>query len=350
MRKRSGIRAPIFCVASLCFVGAAQAQGVVDQEQPLTRPSEATHAVGGGSEQKLAQTFTVGAEGSLTEIRLPIACSSGELIVEIQLLDRRGMPSGRTVTSGRVPASDIGPPLGEYRSIALDPPLDVLPGQQYAIVISNPTGTCGMLRGPERDSYSGGTGFFDARPNPPGWIGFKGGPGDPDQPHDLPFQTVVDTSTSAAAENRCVGMTAGGAVPLPFSRDLPVCGCLSDVVLNEWQCRFLHPDFFIVRRIPFPLQAGKKFKEEWAFTPLTKLDGPVRIEMTGAGLSKPIKYEFGKRSKIGGFEHFKVQGVAPEQGADLPGFVRFSYPMEDAQSEFAKEFGFDSTISGDQIK
>jgi hypothetical protein len=354
VQKSSGLPTLFLCLPLLFFANAAHAQGTVDQEQPVTAAGP-TYAVGGSSDQKLAQSFTVGLEGALTEIHLPVSCSSGELIVEIQSLDSGGRPSGRTVASGRVPARDIGPPLSNFRPISLEEPLDVLPGQHYAIIISNPTGTCGMLQGPEGNSYGGGTGFFDARPNRPGWIGFKGGPGSPDQPQDLPFKTVVDTTVSSMAaapaiENGCFGMTASGTFPLPFDRDLPICNCLSDPVLNEWRCRLLHPDFFIIRRIPFPLNAGGPFTEEWAFTPLTELDGAVSVEIVGAGMSKLVTHVFGENSKPGTFEYFRLEGVVPKQSREMMGMVRFSYPMKTATSKYLREFGFDSTIRKGQIK
>ena len=108
---------------------------------------------------------------------------------------------------------------------------------------------------------------------------------------------------------------------------------------------FLHPPTNSV-----PLNAGNPFTEEWAFTPLTELDGAVSVEIVGAGMSKPVKHVFGENSKPGAFEYFRLEGIAPKQSREMIGMVRFSYPMKTATSKYQKEFGFDSTIRKGQVK
>ena len=171
--------APIGAALLALSAPAAIAADIVDQEQTMTTTTP--FAIGGDAEELLAQSFTLGMAGEMTHIRIPVACSSGELIVEIQRLGADGLPNGDVVTRARVPAADIPPPLGDFVSIYFSPPVTVSPGEKYAIVLSNPTGECGMLSGPAGDSYPGGQFFYDARPDEPGWIGGKDRPAVPDR-------------------------------------------------------------------------------------------------------------------------------------------------------------------------
>ncbi|WDI30728.1 hypothetical protein PUV54_12270 [Hyphococcus flavus] len=313
---------------------------VVDQEQLITEDSPT--AIGGASEQELAQSFTVGVTGYLTQIRIPVACSTGELIVEIQRLNADGEPSGAVVTGARVAAGDLPAPPGTFRTIRLSPPLLVEAGDRYAIVLKNETGVCSILSGPEGDSYPGGQYFYDSRPNPPGWVGGKDRPAPSSTPGDMPFQTIIDDGVGGGSSNRCFGNTGSGPVPLPFADDLPICRCLSDPGLNQWRCRLLHPDFFIVRRIPMPpFNAKDVITEEWAFTPLRPLDGSVRMVMYSPYAQKPAVYDFGKKSKPGSFEYLRVERNLKDMEMLKGAAVEFMYPMRDASSPFQKSFGFD---------
>jgi hypothetical protein len=74
-----------------------------------------------------------------------------------------------------------------FESLRLPRRLAVEPGDFLAIVLSNGAGSCGVAASPDGDSYAAGRAWFDARPNPPGWL-----PVSPLSPEDdLPFQTVV---------------------------------------------------------------------------------------------------------------------------------------------------------------
>ena len=326
----------VVVVISLFACGSIMAGDIVDQEQLVTDTSR-PRAVGGGpaSEQKIAQTFTVGTTGFITQIRLPISCNSGELIVEIQRLGADGKPNGVVVGSERIAAGDLPTPQTDFKTIFFSPPLAVRSGEKFAIVLSNPTGSCGLLAGPEGDSYAGGESFFDARPNPPGWANRSG---------DFAFQTVVDDGGSGGSSNFCFGTFGAGPIPLPINADVPLCRCVSDAGSNSWGCRMFHPDFFIIRRIEFPPNARGRFTERWAFTPLTKLSGPVKMRFKGDGLRAPIVHEFGKRSKEGKFEFFKISRKMSSGGARINGEATFSYPMKIAVSPFLRKFGFDAAI------
>ena len=65
--------------------------------------------IGGASEQKLAQVVTTGIDGLLTSISLPVACASGDLIVEIQGVTA-ARPNGLVHASETVPGETL-PPL-----------------------------------------------------------------------------------------------------------------------------------------------------------------------------------------------------------------------------------------------
>ncbi len=178
-------------LTTLAFAAPAAADPpalVLDQQQPLIDAAENTMAVGGSSEQKLAQTFTVGVAGKLAEVRFPIGCADGRLVVEIQGATATGEPDGVTLVSTTVRASRLPSVVpATFESIRLPRRLRVAPGDRLAIVLSNDSGSCGVAASPDGDTYADGQGYFDARPNPPGWLPFF--PLSPED--DMPFQTVV---------------------------------------------------------------------------------------------------------------------------------------------------------------
>jgi hypothetical protein len=192
-RDRRALAVAVVLAASLAAAASAIAQPPtlrVDQQQPVIDGTKSTLAVGGGSEseQKLAQTFTVGRDGRLAQVRFAIGCSDGVLDVEIQGTTPSGEPDGvalvrRSFRAERLP--EIVP--GTFETLFLPRRLAVGPGEVLAIVLSNDTGSCGVAKSPDGDTYPDGKAFFDARPNNPGWL-----PLAPLLPEDdLAFQTVV---------------------------------------------------------------------------------------------------------------------------------------------------------------
>lgn len=174
----------------LLIAASAHAQSpnnFIDQMQPLIDTTAGALAIGGASQEKLAQTVTVGHDGRLRGVYLPIVCDSGRLIVEIRNVDSSGTPSSILLGRSSFPAGDIAMigPLFRYFNLDDDSDLSFVSGNRFAIVLRNPTGTCGIFRGPTGDSYTGGAGFFDALPNPPGWIPFSA----TETGLDLPFVT-----------------------------------------------------------------------------------------------------------------------------------------------------------------
>ncbi|MDH3660658.1 MAG: hypothetical protein OEU92_11655 [Alphaproteobacteria bacterium] len=68
----------------------------------------------------------------------------------------------------------------------------------------------------------------------------------------------------------------GSALGIP--RWLPVCRCLEDPGLREFRCALAHPDFFLVRRIPWPIPVEQEFDISWTMTPLTNMRGDITIK------------------------------------------------------------------------
>jgi hypothetical protein len=160
---------------------------VVDQQQPVIDKSVGGTAIGGASEQKLAQVVTAGISGPLMAVKMPIGGSSGDLVIEIQEVTG-DEPNGtvlasETFNSTNYPAEDSD----GMRRFAFSAPVDITDGHTFAIVLSSPGGSYGIFRGPTGNPYPGGDGFYDARPNTPGrWVPLS-------TRRDLPFKTIVHT-------------------------------------------------------------------------------------------------------------------------------------------------------------
>jgi len=164
---------------------------MIDQQQPVIVNTVGGVAIGGTYEEKLAQVVTSGISGVLTEVRFPVACSSGDLVVEIQGVNAEGQPNGVVLTSQTIPGTSLPsffPEVASFRSLPLSAPVSFSAGDRFAIVLSS-AGECGVFQGPIGDSYSEGNAYFDARPNQKGvWVcicNFAG------ERFDLPFQTIV---------------------------------------------------------------------------------------------------------------------------------------------------------------
>ncbi len=195
MRKQSKVVASIILFVLIAGRGSLAAATQVDQQQPVIEITAGGLAIGGGSQQKLAQVVTVGVSGFLTEVRFPIACHSADLIIDIEGVTD-GRPNGIVLNSETFAGVELpafGPDPVSFRAFSFARPTLFSAGDRFAIVLKS-TGTtafegCGLFQGPLGDSYAGGDGFFDARPNPEGrWVclcDFAGGR------FDLPFQTVV---------------------------------------------------------------------------------------------------------------------------------------------------------------
>jgi hypothetical protein len=158
-----------------------------DQQQPIFDLTEGGLAIGGQSNQLLAQVITPGISGTLRSVAFPLACDNGSLIVQVEGVTN-GAPNGSVLSSDTIPASafpQFPPNPVAFRTISLALPPPVTAGTQVALVLMNGTGSCGIFQGPVGDPYAGGDGYYDALPNPSGWLLLSG------TRKDLPFKTVV---------------------------------------------------------------------------------------------------------------------------------------------------------------
>jgi hypothetical protein len=177
----------VAAVLACCSAAAAQpAATAIDAMQPVAETAGGTLAIGGGSEQRLAQTFTVELAGRLAGAFLPVVCASGRLVIEIRDVVA-GLPGDSVLARRAVSATHVASLGFHFQLFPLGGGVAVAPGDRLALVLANPTGSCGLARGPAGDSYPGGEAFFEALPNQPGWIPFSATADD----HDLPFLAVV---------------------------------------------------------------------------------------------------------------------------------------------------------------
>lgn len=158
----------------------------VDQQQLLMDQTVGALAVGGASEQRLAQVVTAADAGDLLGLRVPVGCRSGALSVSIHGV-RGEEPNDVLLASGSFSASQVRAShdaLESYPLLRVEPPAPLAAGQKFAIVL-DATGDCGLWQGPAGDSYELGDAYFEALPNPPGWLLLSG------PAYDLPFQTIM---------------------------------------------------------------------------------------------------------------------------------------------------------------
>jgi len=166
----------------------------IDQRQIGIDLTTGTLAIGGGSDQKLAQVVTAGTSGLLTAVGIPLA-GNGTLDLEIQGVTAH-QPNGNILAAQSFDGSafpDFFTDPQGFRRLELAQPIFFSAGTSFAFVLSAPGAqqgdSFGVLQGPVGDSYSGGDAFFDARPNAMGvWAPFSDFGRD-----DLPFETFVQT-------------------------------------------------------------------------------------------------------------------------------------------------------------
>ncbi len=278
---------------ALAASGMASAAETVDQSQTAVDVASGYLGIGGGSEQRLAQTFTAGRTGDLVALRLPVSgCGGGDLVIEVRLAGPDGGPDGALLNTTRIDPALVPVIFSDLHEFRLSTPVRVRTSVAYAFVVRmDPealTSNCNFAHTPLGELYEGGAFYYDARPNPPGWvIGAETG-----ARLDLAFETIVDTGTPPpVSSNNCLSPgVPGGAAPIP--ENLPVCRCLRDAGLREFRCALLHPDFFAIRRTPWPLDLDRPYTETWEVLPLTKLKAPIGLRLTGDNISQPIDLGF----------------------------------------------------------
>lgn len=341
----------VFLFVMLIFItphSVTAASYVIDQQQPLINESAGFLGVGGDSEQKLAQTFTVGMSGDLAGLRLPVAgCGRGDLLIQL-VRQVTGQPTGLLLRALIISGSDVPFSYTGFTDFFFPAPISVSTGDKLAFSVQTigVDSYCSYATAPTGDTYSRGDGFFDSRPNPPGWLSFKSVP---DPFNDLAFFTLMEDLSIPGSSGNCVipgrvDPVTGLPLELPISNLVPACRCFEDASAREMRCGILHPDFFIVREFPMPLVPGKEFKERWRFTPLTELDGPVRVTISGGALQQSVKHEFGLKAGKKKPETFTFKGMAPIEASLIQGSALIEYDMQGAKSEYQRSFGVDTSI------
>ena len=185
----------VLCLSLFCSSAVFAVQPRIDQEKPAVDNIGPTLAIGSGSHQKLAQVFTAGQSGRLTHVMVPISCDAAATIT-VQIQGVTGaLPSG-VVLASETMSGDTYPtytppystvPDAGFRLVEFQPAQVVTAGKPYAIVLSA-IGDCSILSAPAGDFYTGGHAYYDALPNPPGWVRLAPPQGPSD---DLSFQTFV---------------------------------------------------------------------------------------------------------------------------------------------------------------
>jgi hypothetical protein len=177
----------------------------LDQEQP-SFASGAVNIVGPGFVPfSGAQTFTAGRSGQLDRVDLPLVRriqSVGPLTVEIRGLIASGAPGTAALASAAVPAERV--PIGgneaiAFVDVALDAPVTVAAGSQYAIVAY--TGGSNAIRWGVDDAgpYEGGAAFRSMASPPSTWFPFDPATADfAFRTYVAPADTTAPTSTATA--------------------------------------------------------------------------------------------------------------------------------------------------------
>lgn len=204
----------------LILAGSSAGAATIDQQQNLMDTSISL-AVGGGSDQKLAQVVTPGVAGLLTEVRVPIGCD-GSASLTLEINDAVEGPAQTNLAVATF-AGSLFPPgnPSQLQSLPLATPPFIPAETPFALILSA-SGDCGLTPGPVGESYTRGKAYFDARPNPPGvWVCMCEFANTAD---DLAFQTFVDpvcrvpdvvgqTRAAAEPELRRYGCAVGGVTP-----------------------------------------------------------------------------------------------------------------------------------------
>lgn len=178
------------------------ASGIVDQEQSVVPRLDAGDTIGQAANNVLAQVFTAGVSGQLTDADLPVVCGgTGTLTIEIRstvaysgrAVPGTGVLAAVSVAMNALPTADAS----GFRTFTFPTPASITAGSSYAIVASAPGSiypdNCYLPEGPVGDSYSGGDAWFmnatqQSPSTPGGWLCLCDLSA---SPFDYPFRTRV---------------------------------------------------------------------------------------------------------------------------------------------------------------
>lgn len=183
------LRSSGFTVLLVAMSGAAFAAQPEFETEQVNLDTASLLALGGSSQQRLAQAFKVDVGGYLSHLTLPMSCQPKARIHITIEKTSGGVPNGSVLAYEVVPGhvfSSVPTPAVGFRIVEFGSPVKLGPGQ-YAFTLTAKDGDCGVYAGPVGDSYPGGKGYFEALPNPPGWIELFDAAGT----RDLAFQVFM---------------------------------------------------------------------------------------------------------------------------------------------------------------
>lgn len=242
--------------------------GVVMDQYIVGWHADEPLAVGGGSEQMLAQTYESGRDGTLDHVKIVLGCSAGSsglVTVEVRSVRGDGTPSDTVLGATSLSAATF-PVEAMLQEIPM-PAVRIHSGTEYALVIRGTRDLACATRpgaGPWLHSSGVGPAFFDARPNPPGWAPYIN--------HGIDgyvmFQAWVDTG-GPSSPRYCDFETADGMPNNWLPNDVPLCGCARDPGLVAHRCWFATPDFVLWRTLA-PTFDRPRVRAEWSLVPMTE--------------------------------------------------------------------------------
>jgi hypothetical protein len=324
----------IFLCIFLILAPPVSAGVVLDQYENLWS-SVATVPIGGATEQQLAQTFEAGITGHLDHLQLVFTCepdSVGLFTVEIQKVGADGLPNGGLLGSVSLDSSTLNLVPPALRDVVV-PGVDLVAGNKYAIVMrAADTANCFASEGPIEAGmfgYPRGSGYFDARPNPPGWMLFQ------PQSLDLPFYTYMRVA-ELTGPLYCNFKDASGVPNDWLPNNVPICGCLSDRTSRVNRCWFSFPGFSLWREIePFSGRPHRRLR--WSVVPFDSQFPGMTIDESGIDgdfLSVPVAFPAGLRAGKPAHEVASYQGVAMESLVT----IRFPGPSGEIKTVFRTRF------------
>jgi hypothetical protein len=143
-------------VGALSTVAYPWAAGASVLDQAQTGPSDDVWRIGGGYRPEMAQIFTAGQYGFISDVAVYLdnLTAEGPVTVSIQTVIG-GEPSGTELGRGEIPADTL-PPYDQpgWVETAVRANILVLPGDQFAVVVASPSGTIRWFS--TRNAYTGG--------------------------------------------------------------------------------------------------------------------------------------------------------------------------------------------------
>lgn len=214
-------------MAAVSFLGVTPiyAAGALDQSQTnQTAVGQAGAAILGVE----AQAFTAGITGNLDQLNLAIAtfAPAGTLIIEIRTVDGSGLPTagpalgGTTVPLSTLPITTGAPPIA-FTSFPLNPPVQVVAGIQYAIVISTTVSNVDWAYS-TGDPYPGGRASVSVGGGPFTYLNGPAGLS------DFAFQTFVTAASLSVSGAQLVEGNAGTTnLVFPVTLSFPVAAAVT---------------------------------------------------------------------------------------------------------------------------